>query len=128
MKHKLFALLAAGLMLTMTGCSLAREPAAGNNAESGDGDRFVGVYVVRDGRDAILDRTNWVDYGSVAADTESPGPLSAGMLSPVSAASFTALLPSSTTPSTGTLSPGRTTNASPICTCAISTVSSLPSM
>ena len=70
MKHKLFALLAAGLMLTMTGCSLAREPAAGNNAESGDGDRFVGVYVVRDGRDAILDRTNWVDYGSVAADTE----------------------------------------------------------
>ena len=35
---------------------------------------------------------------------------STGKLSPVSAASFTALSPSNTRPSTGTLSPGRTTN------------------
>ena len=36
------------------------------------------------------------------------------MLSPVRADSFTALSPSSTTPSTGMLSPGRTTKTSPI--------------
>ena len=52
----------------------------------------------------------------VAADTVSPAALSTGMLSPVRAASFTALTPSMTTPSTGMFSPGRTTNISPILT------------
>ncbi len=37
-------------------------------------------------------------------------------------ASFTALLPSSTTPSTGIFSPGRTTKISPCCTCSMGTV------
>ena len=48
------------------------------------------------------------------------------MLSPVRADSFTALLPSSTTPSTGIFSPGRTTNTSPCCTCSMGTVTSAP--
>ena len=38
-----------------------------------------------------------------------------------------ALLPSMTTPSTGTFSPGRTRSESPTCTCASGTSSSLPS-
>lgn len=70
MKHKYFALLpAAGLVLALTGCSLAREP-AGAGGESPDGDRFVGVYAVREETDGPLDRTHWVDYGSVNVDTE----------------------------------------------------------
>jgi len=62
----------------------------------------------------------------VAADTKSPSFLSAGMLSPVSAASFTALFPSSTIPSTGIFSPGLTRNTSPFFTCSMETVSSIP--
>ena len=50
------------------------------------------------------------------------------MLSPVSAASFTALLPSSTLPSSGIFSPGRTTNSSPFSTSSTETVTSLPSL
>ena len=63
----------------------------------------------------------------VAADTLSPTVLSTGMLSPVRAASLTALLPSRMTPSTGMLSPGRTTKRSPDCTSEIATVTSFPS-
>ena len=48
------------------------------------------------------------------------------MLSPVSADSFTALLPSITTPSTGIFSTGLTANISPFLTCSIGTVSSIP--
>ena len=66
------------------------------------------------------------DWFSVAAETASPAALSTGMLSPVSAASFTALLPSSTTPSTGMVSPGRTTKMSPVRTCPMGTTVSLP--
>ena len=64
---------------------------------------------------------------TVAAETPSPGALSTGTLSPVSAASLTALAPSSTTPSTGMLWPGRTTNTSPLRTCAAGILTSLPS-
>ena len=64
---------------------------------------------------------------TVAADTASPGALSTGMLSPVSAASFTEESPSSTAPSTGMLSPGRTMNTSPFFTCATGTTFSAPS-
>ena len=49
------------------------------------------------------------DWFTVAAEIRSPAALSTGMLSPVRAASFTALEPSRITPSTGMLSPGRTT-------------------
>ena len=42
------------------------------------------------------------------------------------ALSFTALTPSSTTPSTGMFSPGRTTKMSPFCTSAMETVTSAP--
>ncbi len=66
------------------------------------------------------------DWFRVAAETLSPACLSTGMLSPVSAASFTALVPSTTMPSTGIFSPGLTTNTSPILTCAISTSVSAP--
>ena len=48
------------------------------------------------------------------------------MLSPVSADSFTAVLPSMITPSTGIFSPGLTTKMLPRCTCSIGTVSSWP--
>ena len=66
------------------------------------------------------------DWLMVAADTLSPCTLSAGMLSPVRADSFTAVLPSRMTPSTGMLSPGRTTKISPCCTCSMGTVTSAP--
>ena len=64
---------------------------------------------------------------SVAAETLSPADLSTGMLSPVSAASFTALLPSTTIPSTGIFSPGLTINISPFFTFSTGTFNSLPS-
>ena len=67
------------------------------------------------------------DWFKVAAETRSPAALSTGMLSPVRADSFTALFPSSTIPSTGIFSPGRTTKTSPFLTCAIGTVVSTPS-
>ena len=62
----------------------------------------------------------------VAALTRSPGALSTGRLSPVRAASFTALSPSVTSPSTGMLSPGRTTKTSPWATCSTGTATSTP--
>ncbi|OQA09081.1 MAG: hypothetical protein BWY65_01248 [Firmicutes bacterium ADurb.Bin373] len=52
----------------------------------------------------------------VAPVTSSPAFLSAGKLSPVSMDSSTVEYPSLTTPSTGILSPGRTTIRSPIST------------
>ena len=67
------------------------------------------------------------DWFMVAAETMSPFTLSTGTLSPVRAASFTAPLPSVTMPSTGMLSPGRTTKMSPFFTCSMGTVTSLPS-
>ena len=50
---------------------------------------------------------------TVAPVTLSPGAFSTGTGSPVIIDSSTALLPSSTTPSTGTFSPGRTRSRSP---------------
>ena len=66
------------------------------------------------------------DWLIVAAETLSPTALSTGMLSPVRADSLTALVPSTMTPSTGMLSPGRTTNCSPRCICSTGTVTSSP--
>ena len=63
---------------------------------------------------------------TVAAETESPGLLSTGILSPVSADSLTALPPSNTTPSTGMCSPGRTIKISPCFTCSTGTSCSAP--
>ena len=67
------------------------------------------------------------DWFRVAAETVSPEDLSAGMLSPVRAASLTALVPSTTIPSTGIFSPGLTIKISPIFTCSIGTSISVPS-
>ena len=64
---------------------------------------------------------------TVAAFTVSPGSFSTGMDSPVSALSSTAEEPSSTTPSTGMDSPGRTTTVSPSWMASTGTVSSVPS-
>ena len=50
---------------------------------------------------------------TVAPKTSSPTPLATGIGSPVSIASSTADVPSMTTPSTGTRSPGRTRSRSP---------------
>jgi hypothetical protein len=58
--------------------------------------------------------------------TRSPAPFSTGMDSPVTMDSSTALRPSSTAPSTGTPSPGRTRNRSPTCTSASVISSSSP--
>ena len=55
---------------------------------------------------------------SVAPISLSPVRLLTGSGSPVSMDSSTALLPSTTTPSTGTFSPGRTRSRSPTCTWA----------
>ena len=50
---------------------------------------------------------------TVAPTTRSPGFFSTGMASPETIDSSTALVPSRTTPSTGTFSPGRTRSRSP---------------
>ena len=63
----------------------------------------------------------------VAPISLSPACLVTGIGSPVSIDSSTALLPSVTTPSTGTFSPGRTRRLSPTCTWVSGTSSSLPS-
>ena len=55
------------------------------------------------------------------------GPFSAGIASPVSMDSSTALVPSTTTPSTGIFSPGLTRNVSPATTPSSGASSSLPS-
>ena len=68
------------------------------------------------------------DWLIVAADTMSPTSLSTGMLSPVSADSFTALFPSIIQPSTGIFSPGLTTKISPFFTRLTATVFSSPSI
>ena len=67
------------------------------------------------------------DWLIVAALTPSPSALSTGTDSPVRAASFTAPVPEITTPSTGMLSPGRTTKTSPVFTSATGTSVSAPS-
>lgn len=64
---------------------------------------------------------------TVAPITASPLALDTGMGSPVTIASSTALCPSSTTPSTGIFSPGRTRSRSPTWTWSSGTSSSLPS-
>jgi hypothetical protein len=63
----------------------------------------------------------------VAPISASPAPLATGMGSPVSIDSSTALLPSSTVPSTGILSPGRIRRESPTWTWPRGMSSSLPS-
>ena len=64
---------------------------------------------------------------TVAPVTLSPRPFSTGTGSPLIIDSSTELRPSSTTPSTGTFSPGRTRNRSPTWTSASGTSCSLPS-
>ena len=71
--------------------------------------------------------TRYPDWLIVAAETSSPACLSTGMLSPVRADSSTALMPSTTTPSTGMLSPGFTAKKSPAKTSSTDTSVSTPS-
>ena len=63
----------------------------------------------------------------VAPVTASPAAFSTGSGSPVSIDSSTDERPSSTTPSTGTFSPGRTRSRSPTATASSATSSSRPS-
>ncbi len=63
----------------------------------------------------------------VAPITVPPAPFSTGMLSPVIMDSSIAELPSTTTPSTGIFSPGRTTTISPTTTSSTGTSFSTPS-
>jgi len=64
---------------------------------------------------------------TVPENTSSPGATSRGRLSPVSAAVFSVEVPSSTTPSIGTFSPGRTTIVLPTSTSSGSTSVRTPS-
>ncbi len=64
---------------------------------------------------------------TVAPVTGEPGPTSTGMLSPVSRDSSTALLPSTTTPSVATVSPGRARKRSPTASASTGTRVSTPS-
>ncbi len=64
---------------------------------------------------------------TVPARTASPVCLTTGSLSPVSIASSTVDSPDCTRPSTGTVSPARTTKTSPTRTAAIGTSTSCPS-
>jgi len=64
---------------------------------------------------------------SVPPMTSSPASLRTGIGSPVSIDSSTAEAPSTTTPSTGTFSPGRTRTRSPTATAAMGTSVSTPS-
>jgi hypothetical protein len=64
---------------------------------------------------------------TVAPISRAPVVFSTGMDSPVTMDSSSALTPSSTTPSTGTFSPGRTRSTSPGCTCSSGISCSLPS-
>ena len=63
----------------------------------------------------------------MAPQTSPSGSLATGRLSPVSMDSSTAELPSTTTPSTGIFSPGRTSTRSPTITCSRGTSISTPS-
>ena len=63
---------------------------------------------------------NWF---TVPLDTSSPGPLSTGRDSPVITAWLMEVWPDRITPSTGTVSPGRTRSRSPTRTCSAGTVS-----
>ena len=63
----------------------------------------------------------------VAPVTGDPGALDTGRLSPVTTDSSTSLRPSSTTPSTAILSPGRTSSRSPATTSAVVTSTASPS-
>ena len=64
---------------------------------------------------------------TVAPVTRSPAPFSTGIGSPVIIDSSTLLIPYSTTPSTGTFSPGRTRSRAPTCTWSKGTSASEPS-
>ena len=59
--------------------------------------------------------------------TSDPMPLCTGRLSPVTIDSSTSDSPSSTTPSTGILAPGRTSSRSPVTTSAVGTSTGRPS-
>lgn len=67
MKNKLTAWILALALLLLAGCRLAQEPSEQENAEK---PRFVGVYVVREDDGAQLDRSGWVEYGTIQADSE----------------------------------------------------------
>ena len=66
---------------------------------------------------------NWL---TVPLETWSPGPLSTGRDSPVITAWLTEVWPDTTTPSTGTVSPGSTRSRSPVATCSAGMISSAP--
>ena len=67
------------------------------------------------------------DWTRVAPVTSSPSCLPLGTLSPVMVDSSMEAPPSSTSPSSGTVSPARTTSMSPTCTCSMGSSVSTPS-
>ncbi len=68
MKHKLFALLLAGALLALSGCSLAQP--AETDESSPHGDRLIGAYATQENWNEEPDYTHWVEYGSDTIDTE----------------------------------------------------------
>lgn len=75
----------------------------------------------------VARRTSILAPFTVPPLSRSPGALRTGAASPVSIDSSTGLSPSSTSPSTGTRSPGRTRRRSPTWTCSNGTSTSSPS-
>ena len=75
----------------------------------------------------VASTTRWPCWLTVAPNTGSPGPRSTGADSPVSMLSSTEEDPSTTRPSVGMRSPGRTTIRSPGRTAAMGTLTSAPS-
>ena len=73
----------------------------------------------------IFKKPFWLIVAEIAV---SPTSLYTGMLSPVMADSSRLDCPSSITPSTGTVSPGRTSTKSPFTSSSAETVTSLPSL
>ena len=73
----------------------------------------------------IFKKPFWLIVAEIAV---SPTSLYTGMLSPVMADSSRLDCPSSITPSTGTVSPGRTSTKSPFTSSSAGTVTSLPSL
>ena len=101
---------------------------------TGEGGKLVGIITNRDMRYEVDQDRSVAEVMTraplvlrVAPIRVSPGALATGMGSPVSMDSSTALSPSSTAPSTGTFSPGRTRRRSPGWTWASGMSASLPS-
>src|SRR5438309_1283552 len=131
---------APSTMAAASGCSLPTSTLAARRSTSPSSASATGTTARRRGRPSVsvpvLSTTRVSTFSRISSasalrmstpasaprpvptTTRLPGVFSTGIDSPVTSDSSTALRPSSTTPSTGTFSPGRTRSRSPTCTCS----------